>query len=162
MVELEKGSFVISLDFELMWGNIESWSEEGYGNTNVAHVREVIGRLLALFEKYQVRATFATVGLIMHEKDCDMRALKPRLLPSYHKSQYSPYENHFIENINNPELYYAPDIIELLKSSTNIEIGTHTYSHYYCWEEGQTIEQFEADIQKAVEVASENDWETMP
>ena len=36
-----------------------------------------------------------------------------------------------------------------------MEIGTHTYSHYYCWEEGQTTEQFDVDIQKAVEVAKE-------
>lgn len=151
----ECGCLVISLDFELMWGNIESWTVEGYGQTNIIHVRDVIDRMLAMFERYQVKATFATVGLIMQEQDGD---LLPQILPSYHNSSLSPYGG-YMENIGkgNIELYFAQGIIEKLKASPCVEIGTHTYCHYYCWEEGQTKDQFEADIQKAVEVATKHD-----
>ncbi len=146
------GSFVISLDFELMWGNIESWSVEGYGQTHISHVREVIDRLLALFEQYHVKATFATVGLIMQKQSDN---LLPTVQPSYQNPTLSPYGN-YMENIRNEnaDLYFAQDIIEKLKASPFVEIGTHTYCHYYCWENGQTKEQFDADMQKAVEVAS--------
>ena len=44
----------------------------------------------------------------------------------------------------------------MLKNQPNIEIGTHTYSHFYCLEEGQTTEQFDADINLACKVAKEN------
>lgn len=151
MVKLERGYLVISLDFELMWGNIESWKPDGYGTTHVSHVREVINQLLTLFEKYQVRATFATVGLIM--QSCkDIRL--PNITPTYKNTVLSPYLG-YLRNIKDEyeSLFFAPDVIKKLKDSPFVEIGTHTYCHYYCWEEGQTIEQFEADIKIAVEEA---------
>lgn len=45
-----KGALVISLDFEMFWGNIESWTKEGYGTSNIKNVPLVVDRLLALFE----------------------------------------------------------------------------------------------------------------
>ena len=34
------------------------------------------------------------------------------------------------------------------------EISTHTFSHFYCLEEGQTAEQFEADLIASLNVSS--------
>lgn len=152
------GKFVISLDFELMWGGIDIWDEQGYGQTNISKVRKVVDRLISLFEKYHVKATFATVGLIMqtHENTND---LQPEKTPTYNNDKLNPFKNRYIDNIKDSSLFFAPDLIEKLKQCKNIEIGTHTYSHYYCWEEGQTVAQFEADIQKAVEVAKNNNIE---
>lgn len=154
MVEKEKGCLVISLDFELMWGNIESWTIEGYGKTHVKQVREVITRLLALFEKYQVKATFATVGFIMQQQN---EVMIPNRTPSYTNQKLSPYGN-YMKRISkeNANLYFAPDIIEQLKHSSCVEIGTHTYCHYYCWEKGQSTDQFDADLSIACEVARKN------
>ena len=114
---------VISLDLEMMWGNLDGWTVDGYGWTNVAHVREVVDRLIRLFEQYEVKATFAVVGIIMEDGD----------------------------GSENNDLYYAPDVIEMLKSSKWVEIGTHTYSHY----SGNDRRSFEADLKKAVERARE-------
>lgn len=114
---------VISLDLEMMWGNLDGWTVVGYGWTNVAHVREVVDRLLCLFEQYEVKATFAVVGIIMEDGDSG----------------------------DNADLYYAPDVIEMLKSSKWVEIGTHTYSHY----SGNDRRSFEADLRKAVNSAKE-------
>lgn len=58
------GSLVISLDYELMWGVRDLFTPEDYGQSNVKQVGEVISRLLQLFDKYDIHATFATVGLI--------------------------------------------------------------------------------------------------
>src|SRR5204863_1899467 len=44
-------------------------------------------------------------------------------------------------------------LLKLIQSCPGQEIGTHTFSHFYCLEEGQTPEQFEADIGAAVSVA---------
>lgn len=155
MVEMNYGNFVISLDFELMWGNIESWRIDEYGKSNVSNVRRVIDNLLQLFEKYNVKATFATVGLIMQDGNTNKKDLEPEILPTYYDSRMSPFANGYIYKIKKKSqpLYFGTDIIEKLKLSPFVEIGTQTYSHYYCKEKGQNIHQFEADIKKAVEVA---------
>lgn len=151
----EYGALVISLDFEMMWGNLERWTIDGYGKTNVCNVRLVIDRMLSLFDKYQVHATFATVGLLMHVNKAEAIEFQPGIKPTYNNSRLSPYANHHIESIkdNNQKLYFAPEVVRILQDTNGIEIATHTYCHYFCWENGQTKEQFEADIKKAVEVA---------
>ena len=40
-----------------------------------------------------------------------------------------------------------------LRAVPNMEIGTHTFSHYYCLEDGQTNEQFKEDLIAAVSIA---------
>lgn len=149
------GCLVISLDFEMMWGVIDLLTPEGYGQTNVAQVREVIPRMVELFEKYDVKATFAAVGMLMLDGVKEVQEAMPLVKPSYKNNKLSPYENGYIENIKEKDsnLYFAPDLIDYLKKSKNIEIGTHTFCHYYCDAEGQTVEQFEADLKVAIEVA---------
>lgn len=154
----KKGCFVISLDFEMMWGAIDLWQPKDYGNSHVGQVREVVKKLVDLFNKYQVHATFATVGLMMNHDKREATDNTPHSVPSYKEKEKSPFHNQYINHIedNDDHLYFAPDLIEFLKEQSGIEIGTHTYSHYYCWEEGQTIEQFDADINMACKVAKEN------
>ena len=50
--------------------------------------------------------------------------------------------------------HYGYTLLELIKNSKH-ELGTHTFSHYYCLEEGQTAEQFKADIEAAIKIAAE-------
>lgn len=60
-VTLTKGVFLFSLDTEVAWGT--------RGNRKYAyeydHVRQVIHRLLALCEKYDIKITWAVVGQLM-------------------------------------------------------------------------------------------------
>ena len=152
---MEQGAFVISLDFELMWGIIDIASPEDYGKTNVGHVREVVHRMVELFEEYDVKATFATVGMLMVDNVDGIKKVMPSLFPSYNNNRLSPYENRYLDQIRDKDkrLYFAPDLIAYLQKSDNVEIGTHTFCHYYCYEEGQSIEQFEADLKTAIDVA---------
>lgn len=149
------GSFVISLDFELGWGTIDKSTAEEYCKTNVAHVPDVVKGMLALFDKYDVKATFATVGLIMLNDKHEAISLAPAQKPSYRNPALSPYSDGFIEKIKteNTKLYFSPELVDQLKNNKHIEIGTHTFSHYYCWEDGQTAEQFEQDIATAIKTA---------
>lgn len=153
----KKGTFIISLDYELMWGMFDVVSKDGYGRTNVANVPTVIDNLIALLQRYDAHATFATVGMLMYEnKEALVRDL-PSVRPSYTNTTCSAY-NGTIESIKQDEeiLFFQPDMVRKLKNADGIEIGTHTYCHYYCWEDGQTMEHFDADIKKAVEVAKRN------
>lgn len=151
----KKGTLVISLDYELMWGCCEWSTPEEYGQTNVANVSKVINRMVKLFHKYGVHATFATVGMIMLKDKDEATQMIPSKVPSYHRQEASPYANDYISQIKaeHQNLYFALEQIRMLQTDANFEVATHTYCHYYCWEPGQTVEEFEADLQKAVEVA---------
>lgn len=152
------GTLVISLDYELMWGIIDVLTKDGYGLTHVKQVPEVITKMISLFEEYDVHATFATVGMIMYPNARELLADIPQVHPSYVQSVMSPYEYNYIQQISKEEecMFFQPEIVKKINSHKGMEVGTHTYCHYYCWAEGQTVEQFDADIKKAVEVAERN------
>lgn len=155
---METGTLVISLDFELMWGMIHSPHANEYKETHVKQVPEVIDRLLELFQKHGVHATFATVGFIGYKNPQELLSDIPKNTPTYTNSALNPYANDFIKNITESEypLYFRPDLIEKIKNTPGMEIATHTFSHYYCWEDGQGIDHFDADIAKAKEKASKD------
>lgn len=155
---IKEGSFVLSLDYELLWGIIEKKNVMNYAKTNVVYVQDVIDRLLHTFEKYNVKSTFAIVGLLMCKNKQEALNFSPKIKPTYNKTYLSPYGN-YIDQILDEEfgLYFSNISIDKLKSSKYVEIATHTFSHYYCWEDGQTLEQFEADIIAAINIANKYD-----
>lgn len=147
------GTFIISLDFELMWGVFDSRTAENYGK-NIEQVHKIVPALLDLFNKYNVVGTFATVGFLFNRNLEELRANYPNHLPSYRKMELSAY-NGYIDQLNRDSeiIHFCPELIELLKSNDRHEIASHTYGHYYCLEEGQNIEQFNADLEMAKNMA---------
>lgn len=152
---MNNGILVISLDLEMMWGCHDWCTVKDYGLTNIQNVRLVITRMIDLFKKYDVHATFASVGLLMCSNEYEALKYRPEIVPHYVNKKLSPYKSGLIEDISsqNRELFYGSDIIDKLKRTNGIEIGTHTFSHYYCWEQGQTIEDFDADLTQSVKIA---------
>ncbi|MBK9533038.1 MAG: hypothetical protein IPO42_14830 [Chitinophagaceae bacterium] len=61
------GTFVISLDYELLWGVWDVTSIDKYGE-HILGVKKVIPALLNLFDAYHIRSTFATVGILFCKK----------------------------------------------------------------------------------------------
>ena len=74
------GTFVISLDFELMWGVRDVQTKATYG-PNVLGVRRAIPAMLALFEGFELRVTWATVGLLFFGTRADLLAPCPPSAP---------------------------------------------------------------------------------
>ena len=144
------GSFTISLDFELYWGvrHVKQLSEY---EENIRNVPKAIPLILDLFLKYDIKATWCIVGFLFFDNKESLLANLPNLLPSYFSKQLDPYA-YIHENDLAPLYHFAPELIRLLQGYTSQEIGTHTFSHYFCNEGGQTPEQFRADIRKAKEV----------
>lgn len=155
---MDKGIFIISLDFELMWGVRDKRTISNYGDAIIG-VRETFDQLLRLFSQYNVSATFSTVGFLFNRNKKEFLDF-PSQLPYYVRGELNPYLE--IENIVGADekgdpYHYAPSLIEKIIKEGKHEIGTHTYSHYYCLEEGVTTSQFRADIEKAKLVASSYD-----
>lgn len=147
-----KGIFTISLDFELMWGMIDHPHANLYKNSNVRNVPRVIDRLLRAFKSHGIHATFAAVGFIGYSNPEELIKDIPCSLPSYTNANLNPYANNFIGKIPKEDykLFFAPDLIEKVKKTEGMEVGTHTFSHYYCWEEGQSPKEFEEDLAKSI------------
>jgi hypothetical protein len=47
-------------------------------------------------------------------------------------------------------------LFEQVADTPGQEVGTHTFSHYYCLEEGQTDEAFEADLGSALRISADS------
>lgn len=149
----EPGALVVSLDFELHWGMRDVVTLEAY-RANLEGTPVAIRRTLDLFEQREIHATWACVGLLFARNADEARRFAPRLQPSYRAPERSPFGALEREEIDAaPHCYFAPELIDAIKKRPHQEIGTHTFSHYYCKEAGQTAEQFDADLTAAVAIA---------
>ena len=138
---LSCGVFIISLDFEMYWGVRDKRSIDQYKN-NLHGIRKVVPILLDLFNANDIHATWATVGFLFFENREDVRKNFPQLMPTYRREILSPYN--YLNQTNDfaTECHFAPDLIKLISNYDGQEIGTHTFSHYYCLEDGQCLSQF--------------------
>jgi hypothetical protein len=149
------GAFVISLDFELHWGVRDRFPVDGSYRNNLLGAREAIPAMLELFESFDIGATWATVGFLFARSPREMEAFAPRSKPRYANPALSPYGEPVGEGEADDPLHFAPSLIELIRGFPRQEIGTHTFSHYYCLEPGQDAESFQADLSSAVAIAAD-------
>lgn len=158
MPDNKQGVFCISLDFELYWGVFEKMKIGSQADEYFQNTRNVIPRILEMFKLYGIQATWATVGMIFNKNQNAWQSNKADMIPSYVDIEVSSYE-WYEKNIQkvNRECLFAPELVDLISQTPGMEIGTHTYSHYYCQESGQKVSQFKADLQKAVEIALTKD-----
>lgn len=89
---MDKGTLLISLDFELFWGVLDCHTYDSYGK-NVLGGRNAIPKLLELFKKYGVHATWATVGMMFADNVEDLFTYCPskKLYPHYKNQLLSSY-----------------------------------------------------------------------
>src|SRR5579864_5566921 len=85
------GAFVISLDFELHWGVRDHEPPNGPYRQNLLGARKAIPRLLELFQRYGISATWAVVGFLFAETTEELRKFEPALRPRYCDHALDPY-----------------------------------------------------------------------
>ena len=153
------GKFVLSLDFELHWGAVEKWDlklEREYFEST----RQGIPLILNLFNKFNIHATWATVGFLFAKNRGQLMEFSPKHKPSYINKILNYYDLIDSGKIgwdeNEDPYHYAPSLISKIIETPNQELATHTFSHYYCNEPGQNINQFEADLKAAQNISKEN------
>ena len=148
--------FVISLDFELIWGVRDHATRESYG-ANVIGARQAIPRILGLFEEFGIHATWATVGFLFAESRDELMHFLPieDLRPAYAHAPLSNYS--YLHEVGDSEkddpFAFAPSLIARIAKTPGQEIATHTMSHYYCLEFGQSDDSFRADLAAAKAIA---------
>jgi hypothetical protein len=147
---VQHGAFVISLDFELLWGVRDKRTIADYG-ANIRGVRDVVPALLDLFAGRSISCTWATVGLLFFATNREMLAALPGRKPRYADPRISSY--HYLGELGTDEehdhYYYGLSLIRRILGYANQEMATHTFSHFYCLEEGGDCEAFRADLAAA-------------
>jgi len=151
------GIFIISLDFELHWGGFEKWPLEDY-RQYFLNTRAVIPEMLSLFSQHEIHVTWAGVGMLFHDSRESLMRDIPAEKPTYAVDELSAYQYLEKYGIGDSEesdpFHYARSIVNQIVGTPFQELGSHTFAHYYCNEEGQTLEQFRADL-RAAQAAAE-------
>jgi hypothetical protein len=152
----DKGILITSLDFELYWGmrDLETLKDT---RTRLSNVRSAVRSILTLFKTFEIHSTWATVGFLFLRNLEELIRTSPRIRPNYRLHSLSPYAD--LETIGENELdepcCYAASLLEEIRNVNHQEIGTHTFSHYYCLEDGQTSVAFQSDLKAAVGAANQ-------
>ncbi len=149
------GVFVVSLDFELFWGLRDIFDLKECRDLLLG-ARRAVPEILALFAEYDIRATWATVGFLLCSGRDELLDSLPEILPDYSDGKLSPYGS-IVDTGNSEEsdpFHYAPSLVLRIADTPGQEVATHTFSHYYCLEQGQTGAAFRADLLAARRIAS--------
>jgi peptidoglycan/xylan/chitin deacetylase (PgdA/CDA1 family) len=144
-------AFVVSLDFELLWGMRDKQSVATYGD-HILGEREAIPAMLKLFGQYGIRATWASVGMALFDRKEDLLGHLPSLRPTYERDALNPYG--ILGEIGDDErsdpYHYGLSLARQIMDCEGMEMGSHTFSHFYCLEKGQTAAQFRADLDASI------------
>jgi peptidoglycan/xylan/chitin deacetylase (PgdA/CDA1 family) len=147
------GALVVSLDFELIWGMRDVCYPGHPYLGNVLGARDAVSAMLDLFCEYDIRATWATVGFLFASHRFQIEDNAPTVRPLYEDVSLDPYNERVgIDEVADP-LRFGGSLVRTILDAPGQEIGTHTFSHYYCLEAGQTREAFDADLESAVKMA---------
>ena len=156
---MKKGKFVISLDFELHWGNPEKWDLNERKDC-LNETRKSIPIVLDIFKKYEIHATWATVGILFAKNKSQLLKYLPSKKPTYINKQLNYYkliEGAGVgENEEKDPYHFGYSLISKIIETPNQELATHTFTHYYCNEKGQNELQFDADLKAAQKIANDN------
>lgn len=120
-IQTPQGILCISIDFEMAWG---VWDHVTTTDLDLAvqHEGEIVRRLLALFRKYQVPATWAVVAAL-----------------------FDPNAN----KRNPTAAWHAPELVdEIAADPIDHEVASHSYAHIYYGESSR--EAVIDDIGRAV------------
>ena len=155
-VKVPPPGFIISLDFELMWGMRDKRTIQTYGE-NILGEREAIPAMLSLFKRYEVKGTWAVTGMTLFERRSDLLAHLPDTRPTYARSELNPYLalDEVGEDERRDPYHFGLSLVRQILDCEGMELGSHTFSHYYCLEKGQDSSQFKADLEASIEASNQ-------
>ena len=149
------GAMVISLDFELHWGMRDHVDRRSPAFADLAPSRRVVSDLSTLFADRGIRATWATVGFLFASTDAELEAHRPQVRPRYRRAEFDPYDEPVGPTEASDPEHLAGSLVRQLSSTPGQEVASHTFSHFYCLEDGQNESDLRADLAAAQAIAGE-------
>ena len=155
----QQGSFVLSIDTELGWGGVHNGSSPRR-TSQYERTREAIGRLLALMQRYEIRATWAVVGHLFLEQCQATDGVKhPEITrPFYPWFRGDWFNADPCSDLQKDPFWYGADLVKQIQScKVPQEIGSHGFSHMIVGDPGCSQECFDSELRACLEQASKRD-----
>jgi peptidoglycan/xylan/chitin deacetylase (PgdA/CDA1 family) len=167
---LERGAFVVSIDTEMAWGEAHrrgaSDSPMGASRSPAGRShdreREVIARILDIFARHEITATWAVVGHLFLD-ECHDSGAGPH--PEIIRASYAWLDGDWFDidpctSLGDHPSFYGPDIVDaILACPTPQEIGSHSFSHLIVDDPACTPEVFTSDLVAAATAAAQRGLE---
>lgn len=126
--------FCISLDFEKKWGILDK--NMPYYDEGIRNVDYVIDLMLDAFDKYQIRSTWAFVGMLMFSNKEQMKnILNDNFNINYVNSKLSPVSNIDFKNFD-IDLFSGVNSLKKILTYNGQSLASHTFCHSYFNENG--------------------------
>jgi len=146
---LKKGVFTISIDYESAWGYVD----HDLSDDDKKRIRDEVfnsRRLILLFEKYNVPATWAVAGHLI-DRGCTWEGKTPH--PEYKRPVYKgekkdwfachPPKDEYTDSL----WFDSENVISMVRSSSaGHDIGSHSYAHILYDEENTNEASIQADL----------------
>lgn len=135
------------MDFEKYWGvhDVKPIDQvPHFKNTSL-----VVNELLRLFKRYDTHVTWAFVGLLAHKNLKKLLSTTDRQPIPYLNKTYSPFpltKDKYGDF--DAALLSGKKELSTILNTPHQELASHTYSHFYCLEQGISAEDFKADCEK--------------
>ena len=153
----EKGVFTLSLDFELIWGTADHGGD-GFRRQCLTERKIVIDRMLELFEKYEMPATWAILGhLFLDRCEPENGITHPEIIRpnfSWMEKDWFAHDKGGIEN--DESIHLGKSLVEKIqKCRVKQEIASHSFSHIVFGDPGCSKETAESEIAECVKIADQ-------
>ena len=135
------GHFVLSLDFEGMWGSLGSRDVAGFAQ-RTQNLELVLNRLIDLIEKYQIHCTWAIVGALA----CSSPEQVLKMMDyDITYPQWDTTLSDFIKTTGSGAFYFER-IVDRISKCNYQEIGSHTFTHSYFLDSAINCELAEKEL----------------
>ena len=149
-IELDRGVFTISIDFELIWGTRDLLGSSGFREACERERSIVIDRLLDLFVEFEVPATWCVLGHLFLDQCSVERGGKT------HADLVRPQHSWHLEDWFNDDpasseaeapLFYGRSLVKKIQNCpVPQEIGCHSFSHAIFGDPGCSREAAESEL----------------
>lgn len=151
----KKGVFAISIDTELAWGSFDRGGiikyKDAYGSE-----RSIISRILDLFKRYDISATWAIVGhLFLNNCKKEKEGVHPDIVrPNHRWFKKDWFSLDPATDLSKDNFWYASDVVgQIRRAQPKQEIASHSFCHPIFSDKGCTRKVADSDIAKCVELA---------
>ncbi|MDQ2949163.1 MAG: hypothetical protein M3Y27_25035 [Acidobacteriota bacterium] len=153
----ERGIFILSLDFELIWGTLDRHGQKFRHLCDLERLF-VIERLLNLFTEFDISATWCTVGHLFL-KECRLKSVTKH--PDIARLTFAgASQDRFSHDPCSTEqtdpVFYGRTLVEkIMACRVQQEIGCHSFSHVIFSDARCTRAVAESELQACLDAARE-------
>ena len=157
-IELERGVFTISIDFELIWGTLDLFGPNTFRRACEIERNEVIDRLLDLFVEFEVPATWCVLGHLFLERCGSANGRKhPEIVRPSHTWHVNDWFDHDQGGVEGRDsVFLGRSLVEKIRACpVQQEIGGHSFSHVIFGDPGCSRETADSELAASIKAAAD-------